>query len=406
MEPVLDAEVQERQLEQDIEAFKENKLIHSNSLVELSASTVTKENLAMESPLDFQLQNTQLQDTRSRQHSPLEHEVADFEDNHVVNLQLLGELPDHEMELFNTSQRPDGRLDEFAWFNQLPTEVRCMIWRACFPPGRPVYLQRGYFEYDEDLDRFYVQAGSAYVVPQNDCIPPITAFINHESRLETEKFYGMLFQRVSNGFNYVKMSRVDRDAAEDQGLATKLRWKQSRIDDNQYNTANIDQLLPLQEVNKKESFMKHPQRIWFNPETDTAVMDVNALFYCKNSALFLADLFSNDRRRASSIRVLEIRGFGGVDDLETFVEKYGKNVLLFFQDLIELRFIWHQVWSEDEDLLHCETEGLILIYAMKKVVEQMQGRYANFKAPEMSVFHKKELIWDKDHYDPIFGALS
>lgn len=400
MDSRSDVKMQDTNIRQDTGIANERRIMWPNSLKDLSdCRAMDKKNQTTEPSSDNQLQHVPMQlsavyeqNQFTKLNTLAELACTICEDMRKANLQLLQELPDHEMYLFNSSRKPNGSLNEFTYFDRLPIELRRMIWRACFPGGRPVYLQRGNFDYDDGRDRFVSQIGAIYDIPQSDCMPPITAFINRESRLETEKCYGMLMQRAEYGFNYVDMNHADHRAWR---VETGALWKASDLEHAHIEESPIDQLPTRQELERipKETLMLVPQRIWFNPEIDTPAIDFFALFYSRNSLFHLADLFRNDPRRAADIRVLNIMHLPVPFDIVPFIEKYGKNVLLIFQGLVELRLVWRPFRAEFEaDFTKCELTAPLLKIAMKKVIQQMQRRIPKFVAPAISFYYGKKLV--------------
>ncbi|KAG4437338.1 hypothetical protein IFR05_007190 [Cadophora sp. M221] len=107
------------------------------------------------------------------------------------SLDLADELPDLYEQLFF---QLGPALEEFIVFPKLPLEVRLMIWRFAFPPGRHAILDLNTFahlhvarygEAPDERRRFGIES---------HCPLPKTLYINSESRCETLRHYCVLYR--------------------------------------------------------------------------------------------------------------------------------------------------------------------------------------------------------------------
>ena len=125
-------------------------------------------------------------------------ETEDKMANHSMKLFEL-ELPDQGQLLFSQTLLSD--LEEFQLFSRLPIELRIMIWRLSFPPGRKVVLELNPCYSCETFTAFQLQ-GRAIAEPaplhdrRTELPHPVTLHTNRESRQETLKHYRVLFTNV------------------------------------------------------------------------------------------------------------------------------------------------------------------------------------------------------------------
>lgn len=311
--------------------------------------------------------NIAMLDQTPRQPAPGQQIISGSGDDHTEDLQLLRELPDYEMHLFNSSQRPDGKLDAFTCFENLPAELRCRIWQACFPGGRPVFLQPGFPNWSEDEDIIFKVTRSS---------PPITASINHESRLETEKHYGMLISRIPSAVGQLDESQYEniRCVLEQIRPSNDAQYKRQIID--QFVLQWPDNRLP-------DMFIEDPQRIWFNPQTDIAVLDMQGIVWDRSSMVHLMDLFSKNLNAVSAIRVLELKYLNDwfFWDQPHLVEMFVRSTLLFFHRLTNLRLFWYQYEA---------TAGTLRAKAaLENLFQGMERRYPWYKSPKLLFGHER-----------------
>lgn len=99
---------------------------------------------------------------------------------------LLRLLSDLEPQIKKLSSPPSG----FVRFKDLPPELRLMIWRHAFPPGRHF-----------DIDSHWVERRRSRSAETSSQLPstirptpefPVTLFVNYESRHETLRHYHMI----------------------------------------------------------------------------------------------------------------------------------------------------------------------------------------------------------------------
>ena len=122
-------------------------------------------------------------------------------------------LPETHLALFQKLiQKP---VTQFPRFSELPKRVREIIWRELFPEAREITLRVQY--------RYGKYNTSEFGFP-----PPVTYFINKESRAETKKYYYFFSQEqvkfgnmntlVPNPHCYCINSSVDKISVNFQSL--------------------------------------------------------------------------------------------------------------------------------------------------------------------------------------------
>jgi hypothetical protein len=108
---------------------------------------------------------------------------------HPPRYDFSSELTSSEVTHFKSRRKPGtwSRPQEFHLFGGLPTELRLHIWRKLFPPAG-AFLLKGRRESFDTL-------GPAHFWLPENREPPVTLYINSESREETRRHYHLTFNR-------------------------------------------------------------------------------------------------------------------------------------------------------------------------------------------------------------------
>jgi hypothetical protein len=111
----------------------------------------------------------------------------------MSQLETMSVIPHTESQIESADSEgssPDEKqdLESFTLFPKLPIELRLKIWRLALPPGRHVKM---------DLSHHFSESPTApeYVTMKEDeHSPPITLYVNRESREETLRHYTVIFR--------------------------------------------------------------------------------------------------------------------------------------------------------------------------------------------------------------------
>jgi hypothetical protein len=105
-----------------------------------------------------------------------------------LRFNFLSKLPSLEVTHFKFRRKrwPWSPPQEFHRFSDLPTELRLLIWREIFPPAG-AFLLDGRIQSFDRLDPVH------FWLPENR-EPPVTLYINSESREETRRHYRLAFK--------------------------------------------------------------------------------------------------------------------------------------------------------------------------------------------------------------------
>jgi hypothetical protein len=193
---------------------------------------------------------------------------------HPPRFNFSSKLPSPEVTHFKFRRKrwPWSRPQEFHRFSDLPTELRLHIWREIFPPAG-AFLLDGRIQSFDRLDPVH------FWLPENR-EPPVTLYINSESRKETRRHYRLTL-----------------------------------------NNSRHDVILQIIQISYSMSMIMRRKPIWFNPRKDVGFLHIQHFISADFYNFAVKPVKGMDRRSATfrTLALVEtewIRGTEGIWDAD------------------------------------------------------------------------------------------